>query len=678
MLLAGSIDVISGSLECEPDGYGTACGRSCEGAADPRHAGGEGGTRSLCLPLMCGIAGSTEDPEGRKVRGMCATMHHRGPDDEGIYSDAASGVSIGMRRLSIMDVEGGHQPLYNEDGSLAVVCNGEIYNHPQLREDLLARGHRFATSSDTEVLVHLYEEYGEELVHALDGMFAFALWDEPRGRLLLARDRFGEKPMFLHERGGELAFASELTALVAVTPGLRELDPVAIDAFFVFAYVPGPGTIVPGVRQLAPGHLLSWERADPRSRERPWWTAGADGLVPQERFESVLAEARRLFDESVRRRMISDVPLGVFLSGGVDSTLVSIAAAKQSSKRLQTFTVGYDVGSVSETAQARRTASYLDSEHHEVTLTQQMVAERAPALLAGLDQPLADRALLPLNVLSEFARPRVTVALGGEGADELFGGYPRYRWLARSRRAESALPAGAARPLGALLRGGAARVGRGERAARRLAPAPLLERNLDWVTSERRGARAALYGPRMAGVGEGRVVADLAARAGGHRGEPTVRWLMHLDQIDYLPDDVLFKTDRAGMLASLEIRTVFLNRELADFAASLDTSVHLAGGGKAIVRAMLPDGVINTSALGRYRKTAFRVPAAEWLRGPLAGALDRQLERGVIYGEGYFDREAARALVREHRSGERDHSELLWPMLALGLWADRFHGLDDG
>ena len=609
---------------------------------------------------------------------MCATLRHRGPDDEGAHTDGSAGVSIGMRRLSIMDVEGGHQPLCNEDRSVWVVCNGEIYNHPRLREDLRSRGHRFATSSDTEVLVHLYEEYGEELVHALDGMFAFALWDERRRRLLLARDRFGEKPLFLHEHGGELIFASELTALLEVKPSLRELDPAAIDAFFVFAYVPGPGTIVPGVRQLPPGHLLSWERDASACGQRAWWTASDERVAPQESLESVLAEAQRLFDESVAARMISDVPLGVFLSGGVDSTLVAIGAAKASSQRLQTFTVGYDVGSVSETAQARRTATHLDSEHHEVTLTQRDVAERAPALLAGIDQPLGDRALLPLNVLSEFARPRVTVALGGEGADELFGGYPRYRWLERSARAESAFSPAASRSLGALLRGGAERIGHGQRAARRLAPAPVPERNLDWVTAERRACRQALYGPRMAGVAADRVLADLAARAGELDGKPTVRWLMHLDQVDYLPDDVLFKTDRAGMLASLEIRTVFLNRELADFAASLDTSVHLAGGGKAIIRAMLPEGVIDTPRLGRYRKTAFRVPAADWLRGPLAGVLRRQLERGAIYAEGYFDREAARALVAEHLSGGRDHSDQLWPLLALGLWADRFCGLDDG
>lgn len=625
---------------------------------------------------MCGIAGSTDDPEGRAVETMCAVMRHRGPDDEGVHVDRAAGVSIGMRRLSIIDVEGGHQPLCNEDRSVWVVCNGEIYNHPQLREELRMRGHEFATNSDTEVLVHLYEEYGDDLVQALDGMFAFALWDERRGRLLLARDRFGEKPLFVHERGRKLSFASELTALVASEPALRELDTAAIDAFFVFAYVPGPGTIVRGVRQLLPGHLLAWENASSDSRERAWWTPSDERLAPQESFESVLAEAQRLFEESVRRRMISDVPLGVFLSGGVDSSLVAVGAAAASSERLQTFTVGYDVGVVNETAQARRTAAYLGSEHHEVTLTQDEVAARAPALLAGIDQPLGDRALLPLHVLSEFARPRVTVALGGEGADEIFGGYPRYRWLERSRRVEAGLSPALANSLGTVLRGGTERVGRGERIARRLAPSPLAERNLDWVTAERRLRRRALYGPRLAAVDPHRVVGDLGARAGELDGKPTARWLMRLDQVDYLPDDVLFKTDRAGMLASLEIRTVFLNRELADLAASVDTSLHLGGGGKALIRAMLPDALMATGRFGRYRKTAFRVPAAEWLRGPLAGVMQSQLERGAIYDEGYFNRQAVERLVREHMSCERDHSDELWPVLALGLWVDRFYGLD--
>ncbi len=623
---------------------------------------------------MCGIAGSTEDPDGRAVRAMCATLRHRGPDDEGVHSDPAATVSIGARRLSVIDVDGGHQPLCNEDGSVWAAFNGEIYNHRELREELSRRGHTFSTAGDTEVLVHLYEEYGDAMVHALEGMFAFAIWDERERRLLLARDRFGEKPLFVHEHDGELLFASELTALLEVKPALRELDPYAIDAFFVFAYVPGPGTVVPGVRQLPPGHLLSWTRERRRGELRSWWAPPRLGARRRESFAAIAAEASELFEQSVGTRIVADVPVGVFLSGGVDSTLVASAAARASSRPLQTFTVGYDVGSVDETGRAREVAARLGSEHHEVTLTLADVAERVPKLLASLDQPLADRATVPLHALSEFARPRVTVALGGEGADELFGGYPRYRRLEQARRVHAALPALATRPLAAASRA-CAGWAPASRAARRLASTSLLERNLDWATAERRDARAALYGPRLADLRHDRVLGDLALRAGELDGGATARWLMRLDQVHYLPDDVLVKTDRASMLVSLELRTVFLHAGLAELAGSLDTSMHLGGVGKALVHAMLPPGLLPSGGRGRYRKTAFRVPAAQWLRGPLAATIDEQLERGTIFSEGYFDRGAAERLAREHASAERDHSDRLWPLLAFGLWADRFHGL---
>jgi asparagine synthase (glutamine-hydrolysing) len=623
---------------------------------------------------MCGIAGSTDDPAGRAVGAMCATLRHRGPDDEGVHSDAQAGVSIGARRLSIMDIDGGHQPLCNEDATVWAAFNGEIYNHPKLREDLRARGHRFSTGTDTEVLVHLYEEYGESMVHALEGMFAFAIWDVRERRLLLARDRFGEKPLFLHERDGELLFASEVTALLEVAPQLRELDPYAIDAFFVFAYVPGPGTIVRGVRQLEPGRLLSWTR-ERGSHERTWWSPVAVDLRRRESPQELAAEVSALFEESVRARLVADVPVGVFLSGGVDSTLVAVAAARASSQRLKTFTVGYDIGAVNETERARAVARHLDSDHHEVTLTQADVAERVPRLLAELDQPLADRATVPLHALSQFARPRVTVALGGEGADELFGGYPRYRWLERARRAHAALPDVAVRSLAGVLRR-SARWAPAARASVRLSSAPMLERNLDWVTSERRHRRAELYGPRLAELDCGRLLVDLSERAGALDGGTAARWLMRLDQVHYLPDDVLVKTDRASMLASLELRTVFLHRGLAELAGSLDSSVHLAGAGKALVHVMLPPDVLPTSRSGRYRKTAFRVPAAEWLRGPLAPVVRDQLEHGTIYEGGYFDRGVAERLAREHEAATHDHSDRLWPLLALGLWADRFYGRD--
>ncbi|MFI4990051.1 MAG: asparagine synthase (glutamine-hydrolyzing) [Solirubrobacterales bacterium] len=624
---------------------------------------------------MCGIAGSTRDPGAEDVRAMCATLRHRGPDDEGIHTDVASGVCIGARRLSIMDIDGGHQPLSNEDGSVWVAFNGEIYNQRTLREDLRARGHSFSTSGDTEVLVHLYEEYGEAMVHALEGMFTFAIWDERARRLLLARDRFGEKPLFLHEQDGELLFASELTSLLRVRPQLRELDPAAIDAFFVFAYVPGPGTIVPGVRQLPPGHMLSWQR-ELGSSVRSWWSPPEQAVQRRDSLASIAAEAKLLLEQAVRTRLTADVPVGVFLSGGVDSTLVAAVAAQESSTRLKTFTVGYDVGGVNETERARIVAERLGSEHHEVTLTQEDVAERAPLVLSRMDQPLGDRATLPLNALSEFARPRVTVALGGEGADELFGGYPRYRWIERARRAQAALPGPALGSLGWALRHSAG-WGPAARASRRLAPTPVLERNLDWVTNERRHRRAALYGSRLSELDGTRVLDDLRLCAGELNGGPAARWLMHLDQRHYLPDDVLVKTDRASMLVSLEIRTVFLHAGLAELAGSLDTSVHLAGAGKALVHEMLSPGLLPERRGGSYRKTAFRVPAAEWLRGPLAPLMARQLQRGTIYEQGYFDRAAVQRLLAEHQTAGADHSDQLWPLLSLGLWADRFHGLED-
>ncbi len=443
----------------------------------------------------------------------------------------------------------------------------------------------------------------------------------------------------------------------------------------MFAYVPGPGTVVPGVRQLPPGHLLSWSREQRRSEQRGWWAPPRRSTRRRESFAAVAAEATALFEQAVATRMVADVPVGVFLSGGVDSTLVAAAAARTSSQRLQTFTVGYDVGGVNETERAREVAQRLGSEHHEVTLTLEDVGERVPELLASLDQPLADRATVPLNALSQFARPRVTVALGGEGADELFGGYPRYRRLEQARRVHAALPSATARPLAGVALRASSGWATASRAARRLAPTPMLERNLDWVTAERRQARESLYGPRLAGVERAGLLGELGRRAGELEDGAAARWLMHLDQVHYLPDDVLVKTDRASMLVSLELRTVFLHAGLAELAGSLDTSMHLSGAGKALVHAMLPAGLLPSARTSRYRKKAFRVPAAEWLRGPLAPALREQLERGTIYGEGYFDRGAVEQLAREHASGARDHSDRLWPLLAFGLWADRFHGL---
>jgi asparagine synthase (glutamine-hydrolysing) len=617
---------------------------------------------------MCGICGSTRDPEGSAVAAMNRRLRHRGPDDEGCHVDRESGVALGARRLSIIDVAGGHQPLSNEDGTLWAALNGEIYNHPALQQRLREKGHRLATGTDTEVLVHLYEEYGDALVHALEGMYAFALWDARRGRLLLARDRFGEKPLFYARRGGDLTFASELFALRAAGAAGDELDPDALDAYFVFGYVPGPGTIVRGVRQLPPGHVLTWERASRRCVVEPYWSPPpARSDVPSE-LPELIAETRSLLDSSVRSRMIADVPLGVFLSGGVDSSLIAAVAASASSGPVKTFTVGYDVGAVSETEPARAIAEEIGSDHRELVLTQEDVARRAPALLAGLDQPLADQALVALHGVAELARGEVTVAIGGEGADELFGGYPRYRWLARASRFGQVVPAalagGAARALNAAPLGG-----RSRRLADVVLPQETTERHLDWVTDGRRHVRERLYGPALAErTSPADVLTNLDGRVDGHDGDVIARF-MRLDQLHWLPDDVLMKADRASMQVSLEVRTPYLQRELAEFAASVPPKVHARHHGKSLLRALVGELIPRT---GGRPKTAFRVPVADWLRGPLAPVASAQVRQGALYAEGWIDRAQAKLILDEHVTGSRDWSQVLWPLLALGLWLDAF------
>lgn len=621
---------------------------------------------------MCGICGSTNDERGHAVQRMNDRMIARGPDDAGVYVNRETAVALGARRLSILDLAGGHQPLSNEDGTVWAVLNGEIYNYPALRDRLLARGHEFATGTDTEVLVHLYEDFGNELVHALEGMFAFAVWDTKRRRLLLARDRFGEKPLFYAERAGELTFASELNAL---SEGARlggDLDRAAIDAYFVLGYVPGPGTILEGASQLPAGHRLLWTKGETAPVLDTYWRppenpAGRGPKIDEE----LMLELERLFDTSVESRMLSDVPLGVFLSGGTDSMLVAAFAARHSRDPIKTFTVDYDVGTVGEGTIAREVAGQLGCEHHEMVLTGEEVGAQTPTLLAGLDQPLADQALVAMHAVSTFARPEVTVALGGEGADELFGGYPRYRWLERSQRLQQAAPDPATRLMGqaaGLLPGSTAT----NRLATMLSPKPMIDRHLDWVTAGRREARSALYGSRLRPALSNGHAGHLALRQVlGERG--AAARLMQLDFDYWLPDDVLAKADRATMRSSLEMRTPYLNRHLAEFALSIPTSTHLKGGGKHLLRQLVRRCV--PAEAGRP-KQAFRVPAAEWLRGPLSSTLEHQLARGALYDEQWFDRGAAAAAFDEHLRGAADRSSVLWPLLALGLWLDRLRGLD--
>ncbi len=620
---------------------------------------------------MCGICGHTADPQAAAVRAMNQAMVHRGPDDEGHRTDAESGVSLGARRLSVIDVEGGHQPLGNEDGTVWAALNGEIYNHPRLQALLRERGHTLRSGSDTEVLVHLYEEYGDELVHALEGMFAFAIWDSRRRRLLVARDRFGEKPLFYAPAGEGVAFASELTALAAGAELGSELDPVAVHEYFVFGYVPGERSILAGVRQLPPGHLFTWEPGAALV-ERRYWSPPVPAVTSAESVPDLVSELGRLLSDSVRSRLIADVPLGVFLSGGVDSTLIAAIAARESGAPLKTFTVGYDVGDVDESEAARTTAREIGSEHHQLVLAVDEIAARVPGVLRAMDQPLSDQSLPAFQAIAGFARESVTVAVGGEGADELFGGYPRYRWLARAEALHDAVPAALAGPAARLLEAGlpAGRLGRLADVAR---PRPAMERHLDWVAGERLGMRDSLYGPRLRGSAE---LGDLAAGLDhlvDADGLSVAGRFMLLDQLHWLPGDVLTKADRASMQVSLEVRTPYLSPELAEFAATIPPELHNGGRGKVLLRALLAE-LLPESAMKRP-KTAFRVPAADWLRGPLAPILADQVRAGHACEEGWIDRAAATRALDRHQAGA-DNSAALWPILSFGLWLDRLRGRD--
>ncbi len=611
---------------------------------------------------MCGICGTTSAGDGSILARMNAALVHRGPDDEGTYVDPVSGLGLGARRLSIIDVEGGHQPLANEDGTVWAVLNGEIYNFAGLRERLARAGHTLATRTDTEVLVHLYEEYGNELVHALEGMYAFAVWDGRAQRLLLGRDRLGEKPLFYTERDRALTFASELTALLKGVGGTAELDPAAVDRYFTYGYVTGEDAIVAGVRQLRPGHLLVWDAATGSVEVRRYWSppaAAPDGPVSA---DELVEETSVLLEQAVRSRLVADVPVGVFLSGGVDSTLVAAFAARHVSGTLKTFTVGYDSGAVDETGPARRSARLIGSDHNEYLLTQGEVQARVPGLLAAVDQPLADQAYVALRILTEAARATIKVAVGGEGADEVFGGYPRYRWLHRSAMLDGRVPRWAAQGTVSLLE--RLPLGRAARLRDVVRPAPLTQRHVDWVTDGRRSYRSRVYGPRLREYEVGPIPEPAHVVLDGD-----VAGFMRLDQLQWLPDDVLAKADRASMQASLELRTPFLSRDLVEFAATVPARVHIAGGGKLLLRRVLRAAL--PEAAHTRAKVAFRTPARDWLRGPLAAALDDQLSSSALYEQGWFERDQVRRLVDEHRGG-RDRSSVLWPVFAFGVWLDRF------
>lgn len=611
---------------------------------------------------MCGIAGWVGFERGREaamadLAAMCDAIRHRGPDDAGYF--VGPRVALGMRRLSIIDVAGGHQPIANEDGSVRIVFNGEVYNYRELQEELRRRGHRLSTNSDTETIVHLYEEHGDAVVDHLCGMFAFAIWDERRRRLLLARDRLGIKPLYYWPSAHGLAFASELKALLQLEGCPREIAPEAVADYLALGYVPEPDCIYRGVRKLEPGHLLVWDAANGATVRRYW-----NPFRPEDpRLDEVEAarEIRRLLSESVRYRLISDVPLGAFLSGGLDSSAVVAEMARQMDRPVRTFSIGFDEPDFNEAPHAAAVARALGTEHTELVVRPEVEALIGD-IVAAFDEPFADSSAIPTFLVSRLARSAVTVALSGDGGDELFGGYTRYLDLGRR---DVALPAAVRVALGAFAR----RLPHGARGRNRL-----LE------LSRRSAGRYAGMVAHPLDPAEGGVAAPALVAAGHGLDDVLDRWLAavperdlltrasFVDLISYLPGDILTKVDRMSMAVSLEARVPLLDHRLVEFATAMPAALRFRDGvGKWVwrkaIRGLVPDAVLDRP------KQGFGVPLRHWFRRELRHHMDGLLRPDAAVLE-YVDAGAVGRVVREHATGRRDHSALLWKLLVLQRWLE--------
>ena len=589
---------------------------------------------------------------------MSATLVHRGPDSDGTFADGSAGLAA--RRLAIIDLATGDQPIANENGRVTVVQNGEIYNYRELRHELERVGHRFSTSGDTEVLVHLYEEHGERFAERLRGMFAVALWDSERNRLVLARDRFGIKPLYYREAGDELAFASELRALPR-----GEIDLDALEAFLSFNSVPGPLTIFRDVQKLQPGHVLTWEngRSELIQYARPAPVRASE--VRGEEEAELVEELRARLRDSVRAHLVSDVPVGVLLSGGIDSSMLAALAAEEASEPLRTFSIGFEERSFDELADARLVAERYGTQHRELVLRPD-AALLLPALAEAFDEPFADSSALPTYLVSQLAAEDVKVALSGEGGDELFGGY--YTYAADLLAQRTGWTAPLLRPLVERLPSSSARASFDYRAKRfvRAAHLPPLERHHGWKEIFSPDARAELTG-RQSGFDP---VELLRARFAETEGAELLARLQDVDLGTYLVDDLLVKTDRASMAHSLEARVPFLDPVVTNFALALPSRHKVRGLRKKVLLRKAAAPLVPPELL-RRRKRGFSIPAAAWLRGELEPFARDTLSADRLRSQGFFRPEAVTRLIDDHVAGREDLSRQLWGLLSFMLWHER-------
>jgi asparagine synthase (glutamine-hydrolysing) len=615
---------------------------------------------------ICGIAsGRDGGPDPEVVERMSRRLVHRGPDSDGSFHRGP--VALAARRLSIIDLEHGSQPIANEDGSVVVVQNGEIYNYRELKRELEGRGHRFATDCDTEVLVHLYEEEGEGFLERLRGMFAIALWDERQGRLLLARDRFGIKPLYYRLRDGELSFASELKAMLEQPGFSREIDPEAVAAYLTFNSIPAPLTIFSEARKLAPGHLLAWRDGELEGRRFARPGPSESGRVRDEPAAELAEELRGVLRDSIRAHLVADVPVGVLLSGGVDSGGITALAAAESGTALKTFSIGFEESGFDELSRARLVAERYATDHHELIVRPDAV-ELLPKLVSSFDEPFGDSSALPTYLVSELAAGEVKVALSGEGGDELFGGY--YTYVADQLAPRVGRLAALASPLIERLPSSDARIAFDYKAKRfaRAATLPPLERHHAWKEIFSPGARGSLLGRAAPEWDPVDLYRERYAETAG--ADPLAR-MQDVDLGIYLVDDLLVKTDRLSMAHSLELRVPFLDTAVAELAFALPSGLKVRGFAKKrlLRRALAP---LLPREVSRGRKQGFSIPLAAWLRGPLEPFARDLLAPASLERQGCLDPATVGSLLDRHCSGREDLSRQLWGLMAFTLWFDRY------
>lgn len=620
---------------------------------------------------MCGIAGQLSlDPTAilneSDVRPMCDVIVHRGPDDQGFLVDGP--LAMGMRRLSIIDLSGGQQPQYNEDKTIAVIQNGEIYNFRELREELESKGHTFATNSDTEAIVHLYEEYGTACVEKLRGMFAIAIWDAPKRRLMLARDRLGIKPLYYGNAGGRLLFGSELKSLLAA--GLdRTIDRQALHDYLTLTHIPAPQTIFRDARKLRPGHRMIVENG--HTTIEPYWTLDftPDRALADERV--ALDAVRDAVDDAVRSHLVSDVPLGVFLSGGVDSATLVACMRRFHTGELKTFSIGFEEKTFSELDRARIAAKKYETDHHELVVTPDAAA-LVPDLVASFDEPYADSSAIPVLCVSRLARQHVTVALSGEGGDEIFAGYKTYSATVLAGWYRRMVPS----PVRKLLAAGVGQlpVSHGKvsfdyMAKRFVAGADRdpLEAHLSWKAILDEDAKREVYASPPEGLED--TLRLYQEAADGVEERDLLAQLLAIDTKVGLESDMLVKADRMTMATSLEGRVPLLDHPLVELVASIPSSLKMKRQTKKfLLRKAMEDRLPHETL--HAPKQGFNVPIPSWLVGPLRERVRDTLAPARLRAGGFFNPDAVQKLIRAHEAKEQDHSRDIWTLLMFQTWYD--------